>query len=162
MCVCVCVCVCVVSGVKRVPSEVLVSPVVKKRRVHSSPASEEREEEQEQEQEREDDEKVLHNQLNLFDGFSFLLTQRTKEDRHLGETSLSLFYMYLYMNVHCVCTVATPPNEQVDKELVSSQIRSRMGHVLENADQTVSQLTILLYMYILHQCTCHVMSCDVM
>ena len=43
------------------------------------------------------------------------------------------------MNVHCVhvCAVATPPNERVDKELVSSQIRSRMGHVLENADQTV-------------------------
>ena len=85
---------CVVSGVKRVPSEVLVSPVVKKRRVHSSLASEEREEEEEQE--REDDDKVLQNQLNLFDGFSFLLTQRTKEDRHLGGT-LSLCFT-------CTCT----------------------------------------------------------
>ena len=33
---------------------------------------------------------------------------------------------------------ATPPNEKLDKEIIASQIRFRMGNILENTDQGVS------------------------
>ena len=83
----------------------LVSPAVKKRRVRSS---------QDEGEEGQGDvgESLPPNQLNLFSGFSFLLTQRSKDDKHYGEVpslSLSLtpplyilhpttivVYMYIY------------------------------------------------------------------
>jgi hypothetical protein len=93
-------------GVKRGRSEVLVSPAVKKRRMRPS---------QDEGEESLSDvtESLPPNQRNLFEGFSFLLTHRPKEDKHY----------------------ATPPNEKLDKEIIASQIRSRMGHILENTDQ---------------------------
>ena len=65
-------------GVKRGRSEVLVSPAVKKRRMRPS---------QDEGEESLSDvtESLPPNQRNLFEGFSFLLTHRPKEDKHYGK-----------------------------------------------------------------------------
>ena len=61
-------------GVKREQLDRTESPASKKRRIHTQSVGKEEEE-------------VPPNQRNLFDGYTFLLTQRTKEDRHLGKPS---------------------------------------------------------------------------
>ena len=69
-----------ISGVKRGQSEILEqSPAVKRSCVRDD-------------EEEEEEEELTHSQRKLFLGFSFLITQRTKDDRHLGtvHTTLSL------------------------------------------------------------------------
>ena len=61
---------------KRGRSEILVSPVVKKRRVRSH--------QDEGEGEGSQGGMAETYPHDLFDGYSFLLTKRTKEDKHLG------------------------------------------------------------------------------
>ena len=76
-----------VLGVKRGPSELSVSPAVKRQRGCS--LYEEVNGVREEEEELGEEDTPTDNQKNLFNGFSFLLTLRTKEDRHLGRSYLS-------------------------------------------------------------------------
>jgi hypothetical protein len=96
-------------GVKRFPSEVVVSPAPKKRCLQPAEGEEEEEGWEEVSQ-------PSNSQRSLFEGLSFLLTMRRKEDRHL----------------------ATPPSEQFNKDKIASQIRSRMGRVLDSVDQKLT------------------------
>ena len=49
----------------------------------------------------------------------------------------------MYVCVSCVF-IATPPCELIDKDHIASQIRSRMGCIIESADHVVSPDTIPL------------------
>ena len=69
---------------KRVPSEVVVSPAPKRRCVQPGGGEEEEEEEGWEEVSQ-----PSNSQRYLFEGLSFLLTMRRKEDRHLGRRNLS-------------------------------------------------------------------------
>ena len=132
-----------ISGLKRGQSEVLHSPSVKKRRINTHYDSRTGEKEEEER------DSLPSNQQNLFNGLSFLLTHRTKEDKHLGihvYMCLHVIYMlflfittlYVIINFIYLLATATPPCELIDKEQVVSRIHSRMGRILENTDHMVS------------------------
>ena len=137
-----CVCTDDVLGLKRAStSEVLASPALKRRRVQFG----------EGESEREREDTPSDSQLDLFDGLSFLLTMKNKEDKYLGMKKFSFYFLLLLslsLSLSLSCSthtyIATPPNEQIDKEHVASQIRSRMGCILDSADQRVSPCSIPL------------------
>ena len=83
-----------VPGVKRGLSEVSVSPAVKRQRGCS--LYEEVNGVREEEEVLGEEDTPPDNQKNLFCGFSFLLTLRTKEDRHLGKSYFYPFSLSLH------------------------------------------------------------------
>ena len=102
-------------GLKRLGSEVLVSPAPKRRCV----LSEEREEGEGEEDTPSD------SQLGLFEGLSFLLTMRSKEDKHFGIDCYTHTHARTHAHTHAhTHTLYMQPHHQMNRS-TRSELRPR-------------------------------------